>query len=84
MMEPSSDKGTMTPDPAGGYPDGYTNWGNSSFVLSFREYNNYLKKVGVGAYYLDWWEYPIGKNYYRGKDFPVPDNTIITADQLKA
>ena len=83
MMEPSSDKGTMTPDPAGGYPDGYTNWGNSSFILSFREYNNYLKKVGVGAYYLDWWEYPIGNKYYRGKDFPVPDNTIITADQLK-
>ena len=83
MSPVNSQSGSMTPDPLGGYPNGYTNWGNSSFILTFREYNNYLKQVGVGAYYLDWWEYPIGTNYYNGKSFPVPDNTTISASQLK-
>ncbi|MDD1730160.1 MAG: PKD domain-containing protein [Methanospirillum sp.] len=81
-LSPSSRSGTFTLDPPGGYPTGYTTWGDSSYNLTFREYNNYLKYEGYGAYFLDWWQYPVGTNYVKGIHFPVPDNTTISANQL--
>ncbi|WP_214036703.1 PKD domain-containing protein, partial [Methanospirillum sp.] len=81
-----SPNGSFNPDPVGGYPNGYTSWGDSSFTLKLRKYNTYLKEVGKGAYFLDLWQYNNGtgwKNYYSGDSFAVPDNTTIDSTQLR-
>lgn len=81
-----SPNGSFNPDPPGGYPLGYTSWGNSSFTLKLRKYNTYLKQVGKGAYFLDLWQYNDGtgwKNHYSGDSFTVPDNTTITSEQIR-
>ncbi|MFH0756662.1 MAG: PKD domain-containing protein, partial [Bacteroidota bacterium] len=87
FMDPiGSNNGSFTPDPPGGYPSGYTSWGDSSFNLKIRKYNTYIKQAGKGAYFLDIWQYNNGtgyKNYYSGDTFAVPDNTTITATQLQ-
>jgi len=81
-----SPNGSFNPDPPGGYPIGYTSWGDSSFTLKMRKYNTYLKQVGNGAYFLDVWQYNDGTgwvNYYSGDSFSVPDNTSIVSTQLR-
>lgn len=81
MMNPVSTAGIFTLDPPGGYPNGYSKWGDSSYNLTFREYNNYLKYVGYGAYFLDWSKYN-GVNFTYGINFPVPDNTALSASNF--
>ena len=81
-----SPNGSFNPDPPGGYPQGYTVWGDSSFTLKMRKYNTYLKQVGEGAYFLDLWQYNSGSgwvNYNSGDSFYVPDNTTISSEQLR-
>lgn len=87
FMNPiGSSNGTFTPDPPGGYSNGYTSWGDSSFILKMRKYNTYIKQTSSGAYFLDIWQYNNGtgyKNYYSGDTFAVPDNKTIAATQLQ-
>jgi PKD repeat protein len=81
MMNPADNSGIFTLDAPGGFPNGFSKWGDSSFTLTFREYNNYLKYEGYGAYFLDWSKYN-GVNYTYGINFPIPDNTSMSASNF--
>ncbi|HWQ67304.1 MAG TPA: PKD domain-containing protein, partial [Methanospirillum sp.] len=59
----------------------FSAWGNSSFTISPGFYNLYYKSGGTSGYYwLAWWNYNGAITY--GYDYPVPDNTTITWNQL--